>query len=257
MKRISQSVDFKHYHEWQAANLQPCWLSSTWKSFKTVATDRGSAWWVPPWFTDKDATRTKLGDLLRRDLFCAGCQSLSPRHGIHIPSSLWESDLRQKRPCSHCPGHPEHPRWQFLADGTCLRTAELIRTCPHKAVPAQTAWNAHNTREILYGGPREQTSCGECGSIITHMPRPDAPFLMFSTDWRLTQDKDDSSLFGAEPDLDGRELAARLVDRFRLHERLYICPHHPIDGDRERCIVQLAPLLRRFQDALHKKDLVR
>ncbi|KAK8137590.1 hypothetical protein PG984_003083 [Apiospora sp. TS-2023a] len=249
LRRISQSVDFKDNHKWQIATLQSCWLSSTRGRCVVLAviTDHGLAMWLPPWFADVDKVRSSLGNLLRRDLFCAGCRSLNSRHGIYIPSSLRDSYLVQKRPCGYCPERPEHPVWQFLTDGTCLRTSSLIRLCPHQTTAAHNVWH---TPSIAY------TNCGECGSETTTRTvgcRWDSSdsAINLSTHWWLTQRENDT-LFGSG--LDGRQRATLLVDRFRLHERLYICPHHPIDGDRERCIAHLAPLVQGFQAELEWRD---
>ncbi|KAK8001751.1 hypothetical protein PG991_013973 [Apiospora marii] len=269
LRRISDGVEFKDHHKWQVASLQANW-SSYWTARFPSATDPRPTWLLPSWLTrgPDDANKSKLGDLLRRDLFCAGCRSpSSPRRGVRLPPFLCNSELCQKRPCGHCPGNPEHPGWQFLADGTCLRTAALIRTCPHRTVSAQEAWNTPPSESIYDShceGSPQQTSCEECdGKTRIMVPGlwdagPSLSYLGITTDWHLTLDKEeqDSPLIAAEPGRldDGCQLAARLVDRFRLHKRLYICPHHPIDGDRARCIAQLAPLVQGLLARIARAD---
>lgn len=256
-RRICTSVEFKAHHKWQVASLQANW--STYSSGRVPSvTDRRPSWLS----SDQNALKSRLGDLLRRDLFCAGCLSPSPRYGVRLPPFLWNSELCQSRPCGHCPGNPEHPGWQFLADGTCLRTAALIRTCPHRTVSAQELWNTRPSASLLGecspSDPPEHTSCGQCDSHTERLVsglwevERSPPYVGLSTDWQLARARDGAGPFAGRG-LDGRQRTARLVDRFRLHERLYLCPHHPIDGDRERCITQLAPLVHGFQARLDQE----
>ncbi|KAK8017711.1 hypothetical protein PG993_014037 [Apiospora rasikravindrae] len=247
LRRISKSSALKDYHEWQDEMLQACWPDDDRRKVSPAL----GGW--RSWFTDGNDNRSALGQQLRKDLFCAGCQQ-APSNSSS--SSLWKSELMDWRQCDTCPDQPLHRVWQFLADGTCLRSPSLVRLCPHQSCSAQD------------GRVLQRQNCRECGSSAVATSRfgisENVKFRGLLTSWPLLEKHGGDSatpaptattdephrLLLANEDLGARDLALRLVDRCRLHERLYICPHHPIDNDRDRCATQLAPLLRSFRTGL-------
>ncbi|KAK7966205.1 uncharacterized protein PG986_000482 [Apiospora aurea] len=87
LRRISKSPGLRDYHEWQDEMLQACWGINDDRS--RISPGLGG---LRAWFTDSDDNRSALGQQLRKDLFCAGCQqppsSACEGRGAQSPASF-------------------------------------------------------------------------------------------------------------------------------------------------------------------------